>query len=45
MGLPYGVRGLDHYQHDRKHGSKQADEVLERPEDSTSALAGRRKRE
>jgi hypothetical protein len=30
IGLAYSFRGLVHYHHDRKHGSMQADMVLER---------------
>ena len=30
MGLPYRFRGLVYYQHGRKHGSTQADMVLEK---------------
>lgn len=29
MGLAYGFRGLVHFNHGRKHGSRQADMVLE----------------
>jgi hypothetical protein len=30
LGLAYSFRGLVHYQHGRKHDSKQADTVLEK---------------
>jgi hypothetical protein len=30
LGLPYSFRGLIHYHHVQKHGTTQADMVLER---------------